>query len=327
MGFGSLDVRIIGIWGMGGIGKTTLTRVIFNRFSSQFEGSLFLENVKEEVKKHQPFELEKIIYSKLLNEKSLEAINKRVKQRLRKTKVLFVLDDVDNIDQLEYLPKHGDSFGCGSRIIVTTRDLKVINGIKTDGVYEVMELNSSDAHQLFYAKAFQGSRSPTDYMKLSGQVVTKHAKGNPLALKVLGCHFHSMTIIEEWKSGLEELESIPNHEIHNKLKISYDALSSNAQDIFLDITCFFEKMYKENVERILDCSYPGVIATIRVLINKSLISINEEQFLIMHDLVRKMGREIVRQQCCGDPGMRSRLWSTNDVSRVLSHDQVSFIDI
>lgn len=45
---GSKDVYTLGIWGIGGIGKTTLAGAIFNRISNQFEGSYFLQNVREE---------------------------------------------------------------------------------------------------------------------------------------------------------------------------------------------------------------------------------------------------------------------------------------
>jgi DNA replication protein DnaC len=43
---GSEDIRFIGIWGMGGIGKTTLTTALFKKIKSQFDVSCFIANVR-----------------------------------------------------------------------------------------------------------------------------------------------------------------------------------------------------------------------------------------------------------------------------------------
>ncbi|XP_024030237.1 disease resistance-like protein DSC1 [Morus notabilis] len=313
--FSLLDVRIVGIWGMGGIGKTTLAEVIFSRFADpQFESCCFLRNIKD-TKRHKLHKLQKKLFSKLLKEK-IENVNQFVMNRLQRTKVLVVLDDVDDFEQLEYLVRDRSCYGCGSRIIITSRDKQVLNNIQADRIYEVDELNSHDALQLFYTSAFKGNSPTPVYVQMSKNVVAKYAKGVPLALKVLGCHLYCKSI-EEWESELKRLENIPYDKVQNVLKLSYDGLSYEEKNIFLDIAFFFVGTEQDAAKRILDSYCLGVAMGIRVLIDKCLVTADHSNRLSMHDLVQDMGIEIVRQQSPDEPGKRSRLRSTEDVCNVL----------
>ncbi|XP_024030236.1 disease resistance-like protein DSC1 [Morus notabilis] len=315
--FSLLDVRIVGLWGMGGIGKTTLVEVIFSRFAPQFESCCFLRNIKE-TKRHKLHKLRKKLFSELLKEKIVN-VNQFVRDRLQRTKVLVVLDDVDDVEQLEYLVRDRDWFGQGSRIIITTRDKQVLTNIEADGIYEVDELNSHDALQLFYASAFKGNSPSPVYVEMSKRVVTEYAKGVPLALKVLGCHLCSKSI-EEWESELKRLENIPYDKVQNVLKMSYDGLCSEEKNIFLDIVFFFIGMKQDDAKRILDSHRWGVAMGISVLIDRSLLTIDRSNQLSMHDLVQDMGKEIVRQESPNEPGRRSRLWFAEDVCSVLKNN-------
>ena len=319
LSIGLEDIRFVGIWGMGGLGKTTLARAIFKKISPHFQGFKFIENVKEEVKKHQPDDFQKEVFSELLGEKQkVKEVSQFDMDRLRNTKVLFVLDDVDRLEQLELLAGNPNWFGRGSRIVVTTRDLQILKNIKAE-TYEIGEMNIDDAFRLSYSKAFQGEPEPK-YIEVSKKVVD-YAKGNPLALKVLGADLCSKTI-EEWESELEQLKNIPNQDVTNVLAISYYRLSDYAKDIFLDIACFFSGESKSSIERILGYRYSGVVKEIRNLIDKSLITIINNN-ISMHDLLRDMGREIVRKQSVYEPGRRSRLCTTKDVCHVLENNLVS----
>ena len=237
---GSLDVRIIGIWGMGGIGKTTLASVVFSRLAPQFEGCCFLENVREESERHGLNHLRNTFFSKLLEEDNLDlgplsVGTSFIKNRLRRKRVLIVLDDVNDSDQLEPLVGDHSWFGIGSRIIVTTRDMQMLRN-EVDEIYSVERLNFGDALQLFHFTAFRRSSPTTDDIELSKRVV-KHTQGVPLALKVLGSFLRGKRK-ENWESELDKLKVVPNNKIQNVLRVSYEGLDKKEKNIFLDIACF-----------------------------------------------------------------------------------------
>ncbi|EOY03845.1 Tir-nbs-lrr resistance protein, putative [Theobroma cacao] len=130
------------------------------------------------------------LLSNILEEKNLHISTPRIestfiKDRLRHKRVLVVLDDVSEVEQLESLAVNHDHFGPGSRIIVTSRDKQVLRNGVVDALYEVHELNDDNSLQLFSLYAFKQNHPVDDFKDLSNRVL-QYARGVPLALKVLG---------------------------------------------------------------------------------------------------------------------------------------------
>jgi DNA replication protein DnaC len=101
-----LDVKMndstcmVGIFGIGGIGKTTIAKAIYNSITSQLEGSCFLEDIKETSGQMGLIHLQNKLFSKILGDSNLrvETLDQGItliKWRLCSLRVLLVLDDVD----------------------------------------------------------------------------------------------------------------------------------------------------------------------------------------------------------------------------------------
>ncbi|XP_038691228.1 disease resistance-like protein DSC1 [Tripterygium wilfordii] len=316
----SNEVRIIGFWGMGGIGKSTLARAFFNHVFSQFEGHCIIEDIKETCEKRGINVLREKLLTGILKDENLNVGTPNlgipfIRDRLRRKKVLIVLDDVNDFQQIELTVGRRDCLGPGSITIITSRDKQVLNN-GVDRIYEVPGLEYYEALCLFSQYAFKQNH-PTDdhHMRLSNRAIN-YAKGNPLALKIFGSYLFGRSE-EEQESALSKLERTPNMDVQKVLRISYDGLDDEEKNIFLNIACFFKGEYCTEVKCFHDsCGYSTDIG-MRVLIDKSLITIHMGR-VRMHDLIQEMGREIVRGESIAEPGKRSRLWDPRDISLVLA---------
>ncbi|KAL5173275.1 TMV resistance protein N [Glycine soja] len=327
---GSDDVvHMVGIHGLGGVGKTTLAVAVYNSIADHFEVSCFLENVRETSNKKGLQHLQSILLSKTVGDKKIKLTNWRegihiIKRKLKEKKVLLILDDVNEQKQLQAIIGSPDWFGRGSRVIITTRDEHLLALHNVQITYKVRELNEKHALQLLTQKAFELEKEvDPSYRDILNKAIT-YASGLPLALEVIGSNLFEKNI-EEWESALNGYERIPDKSIYMILKVSYDALNEDekSKSIFLDIACCFKDYELGELQDILYAHYGRCMKYhIGVLVKKSLINIHRRNKVVtLHDLIEDMGKEIVRRKSPTEPGKRSRLWSPEDINQVLQENK------
>ncbi|CAN1751486.1 Disease resistance protein L6 [Linum perenne] len=205
-------VKIVGIHAMGGMGKTTIAKAVYDQLYSQFDRFCFVEDVREILSKSDGVVTlqNKIISSILITDYKVKDASEGLRvinDRVRKHKVLVVLDDVNDSSQFDQIMGKLDNFSRGSRFIITTRDKWVLQVLQECEFYEPKEMNDDHALQLFSKHAFGIDVPPTDYATLSLEFV-KIATGLPLALQVIGSLLFRRKR-EFWASKLMELKEIP----------------------------------------------------------------------------------------------------------------------
>ncbi|BAT98371.1 putative disease resistance protein [Vigna angularis] len=306
--------RVIGIWGMGGIGKSTIAKILFAKHFPQYDHVCFVTNAKE-------YSLDKLFSTILKEEVSAKNVvgSSFHMRRLRSKKVFIVLDDVDmdSFEPLEYLCGEYEGQHSDSKLVITTRDRQLLVG-RVDAIYEVQKWKKTESLKLFCSESFKKSYPEGGYESLSESAV-EYAGGVPFALKVLGSYLRSKGI-SFWESTIRKLSLYPNERIQKVLEMSYTGLHDLEKNIFLDIVFFFREKQEDHATRILDACGFEATSGIEVLADKSLLTISYTNIIQMHDLLQQMGLEIVRQECRADPGRRSRL-KDNEAREVIEENK------
>ncbi|KAG0608634.1 hypothetical protein M758_8G121100 [Ceratodon purpureus] len=312
----SSSTCLLGLVGMGGVGKTSLAKVIYNHFGSQrkFQAMSFLaidrntlssmEDGPSLLTRLQKQLLRDLLHVPSNNEKSYRYWFHKLS---KKGPMLIVLDDIHEENQFHELILDSSLLAQGSCIIVTSRDrhlLKLIGRESNSYVHEVTPLEIDDSQKLFNLHAFRDEDAPQIF-KAIAEDVSNACGGLPLALKVIGSSLYDKRSNEDleciWPEAIRALKKDCN--LAHALRWSYNCLSDEEKMMFLDIACGFYGQKKDEAmeiwrscEECLSCcenDTPNI--TLRKLIDKSLVVLDnskKDNVLAMHGLLRDMGQGI-----------------------------------
>ncbi|CAN1176643.1 Disease resistance protein RUN1 [Linum perenne] len=325
------DTRIIGLWGMGGVGKTTLVEACYKRIISSNKGIkyCFIGSIAEKCGKWHGVEgIVNELYSSLLCENIIDRqyldISYR-RERLSRSRVFIVLDDVETPSQLEQIllgdviMNPAELFAPGSRIMVTTRDKRVLDYAKAM-IYNVVGFNSIESIELFSLRAFRQHQPPHDWVDLS-RLAASYCRGNPLALTILGGALFGQDQ-HYWRSLLSELKLIQNPNVRNILRKSYDKLGAEETKIFLDVACLLHGISRSQLIGYMVTMHPSAYAKVKDLIDRSLLTCVSGEKIVVHDLLKEMVWNIVNEE----PKLhkRSRLVDPDDIHKLLTTREVKY---
>ncbi|KAH9288755.1 hypothetical protein KI387_032872 [Taxus chinensis] len=318
-------VKIVGIFGLGGSGKTTLAKELFNRKRSAYDRSCFLYDVRESSVKDELQCLQSKLLKDLFGEnRKFEKVDEGIawfKHRATGSRLRFLIfvDDVDHQDQLDAL-LFDDMLSSGSLVIVTTRDERVLTRARIVVRYKMKGMDRHHASQLFCWHAFLHSHPATGYEDLV-EGFLNFCGGLPLSLKVLGAHVSGSSDRSYWQFELDKVKRMLPEDIKQRLKISFDALDSEQKQIFMDIACFFIGKERYMATKIWKAPGWNVEHALQILRDKSLVELvknrhtnwqRDKNVFRMHDHLRDLGRDMADE--LGPP----RLWQSHHLKSLES---------
>ena len=206
----------IGIWGLGGVGKTTLVKNLNNELkkaSTQPFGIVIWATVsKNVVIKNVQTQIAERLNLGVKMEESVQRMASRLYERLwNEEKFLLILDDVWAKIDLDTLGVPGPDVHKGCKILLTSRLMEVCRAMTTDLEIKIEVLDDDEAWQLFCQKA--GDVAHLEEIKPLAEAIVKECCRLPLAIITVGAAMRKKTKVVLWKHALKELQrSVPSIE-------------------------------------------------------------------------------------------------------------------
>ncbi|XP_024935130.3 disease resistance protein RGA2 [Ziziphus jujuba] len=253
----SKDLSVYPIVGMGGLGKTTLARLVFNdkRVGENFEMKIWVCVSEDFDEKRLIKAMIESATTNICDDMGMDPLQKRLQSILGTKRFLLVLDDVWNHNR-ELWEGLRNVLACGSNgssIVVTTRLIKVASIMGTTPMHRLSRLPEDDCWSVFKHSAFLNEREERPNLVKIGKEIVRKCKGNPLAAKTLGSLLQFESEEKKWLSVMEsELWNLPQEETHilPALRLSYLHLPIDLRRCFA-FCAIFPKDFKIEKVRLI----------------------------------------------------------------------------
>ncbi|PWA49812.1 NB-ARC domains-containing protein [Artemisia annua] len=244
------NYSIVPIVGMGGMGKTTLARLLYDdqQVKERFELKAWV-CVSDDF---DSFNISKVIFQSIGGDGNkkfadLNLLQAALKNQLTGKRFLLVLDDIwsEKLEDWERLVAPFIDVAHGSKIIITTRKQQLLNKLRYDHPYDLKKLSHEEALSLFAQYALGVKNFDLHpVLRPHGEGIVKKCDGLPLALKALGSLLGTKTDEDDWKQLLDsEIWMLEDGgDIVPALRLSYLDLSARLKQLFA-YCCLIPKDY------------------------------------------------------------------------------------
>ncbi|KAM5549370.1 disease resistance protein [Rosa sericea] len=333
------EVTAIGVYGMGGIGKTTLVKQVGAQVCKDGLFDLMITAVVSQ----NPVVMQiqdqlKDMLTLNLPETTEIVRAARLKERIiRGKKILIILDDIwETIDfSIIGIPSHDELARCGSKVILTTRRIQVCHGMGSQVKIPLNLLSEDDSWNLFVKNARKSFES-TNFCEVAKQVA-KECGGLPVALIAVARALGDKNQLKEWQEAARRLEiSQPaslddDGRVLKCIRLSYDYLKGEDAKSFFLLCCLFPEDYDIPIKDLIKyglgkglfrdtATFDEARSRAHSVINylKSsnlLLDSKSDECVRMHDVIRD-GAMLIASSEYGDgflvkAGTRMTVWPSN----------------